>query len=190
MGWARGIFVFVTATIAMLIFAAATQGWFLVRSRIWESALLLLVAFTMFRPGFFWGYIYPPLEERPGTELVQALENSEPGDGLRLRIAGLNDIGSPVEFVALLPVPQGETGEERLEAAGIELFQDGERTMIDNVAFGSPAQSAGLDWDQEVLAVQAPTDVPSRYWAYIPAFLLLALLIWVADAAPVGHHPA
>ena len=178
-GWVMGIFVFVTATIAMLLFAAATQGWFLVRSRIWESALLLLIAFTIFRPGFFWGYIYPPLEERPGTELVQALENSEPGDGLRLRIAGLNDIGSPVEFVALLPVPQGETGEERLEAAGIELFQDGERTMIDNVAFGSPAQSAGLDWDQEVLAVQAPTDVPSRYWAYIPAFLVLALLIWM-----------
>lgn len=178
-GWGMGIFVFITATIAMLLFAAATQGWFLVRSRIWESALLLLIAFTIFRPGFFWSYIYPPFEERPGTEFVQALENSEPGDGLRLRIAGLNDIGSPIEFVALLPVPQGETGEERLEAAGIELLQDGDRTRIDNVAFGSPAQDAGLDWDQEVLSVQAPTLTPSRYWIYIPAFLLLALVVWL-----------
>lgn len=178
-GWAMGIFVFVTATTAMLLFAAATQGWFLVRNRIWESALLLLIAFTIFRPGFFWSYVYPPFEERPGTEFVQALEDSAPGDGLRLRIAGLNDIGSPVEFVAILPVPAGETGEERLEAAGIDLIQDGERLMIDNVAFGSPAQSAGLDWDQTILSVEAPVDAPSRYWAYIPAFLLLGGVIWL-----------
>jgi len=178
-GWVQGIFVFVTATVAMLLFAAATQGWFLVRSRIWESALLLLIAFTIFRPGFFWSYAFPPFEERPGSEFVQALENSEPGDGLRLRIAGLNDIGNPVEFVALLPVPAGETGEERLEAAGIELIQDGDRLMIDNVAFDSPAQAAGLDWDQTILSVNAPVATPSRYWIYVSAFVLLALLIWV-----------
>ncbi|MFP5325818.1 MAG: DUF3394 domain-containing protein, partial [Gammaproteobacteria bacterium] len=33
---------FVSATVAMLVFAAATQGWFLARNRIYESALLLL----------------------------------------------------------------------------------------------------------------------------------------------------
>ncbi len=103
------------------------------------------------RPGFFWGYVFPPFEERSGAELVQALEDSEVGDGLRLRIAGLNDIGNPVEFTALLPVPEGATGEERLEAAGITLIQDGDRTLIDNVAFDSPAQAAGLDWDQTCL---------------------------------------
>jgi TRAP-type uncharacterized transport system fused permease subunit len=37
----------------MLIFAAATQGYFLTRSRIYESVLLLLIAFTLFRPGFW-----------------------------------------------------------------------------------------------------------------------------------------
>ncbi|TYP60766.1 TRAP transporter 4TM/12TM fusion protein [Stutzerimonas stutzeri] len=177
-GWGQGIFVFITATIAMLLFAAATQGWFLVRSKLWETVLLLVIAFTIFRPGFFWGYVFPPFEERSGAELVQALEDSEVGDGLRLRIAGLNDIGNPVEFTALLPVPEGATGEERLEAAGITLIQDSDRTLIDNVAFDSPAQAAGLDWDQTVLAVNAPAAAPSRYWIYIPAFLLMGLVIW------------
>jgi TRAP-type uncharacterized transport system fused permease subunit len=51
-GWGQGIFVFVTATMAMLLFAAATQGWFFAKNRIWESALLL-VAFSLFRPGFW-----------------------------------------------------------------------------------------------------------------------------------------
>lgn len=178
-GWAMGIFVFITATIAMLLFAAATQGWFLVRNRIWETALLLLIAFTIFRPGFFWGYLYPEFEQRPGSQIVQALEDSQPGDGLRLRIAGLNDIGNPVEFTALLEVPQGDSGEERLANAGIELVQDGDRTLVDNVAFGSPGQAAGLDWDQTVLSVDAPNDRPSRYLAYIPAFLVLGAVIWL-----------
>ncbi|MBI3451772.1 MAG: TRAP transporter permease, partial [Rhodospirillales bacterium] len=52
--WAGGILIFVVATAAMLLFAAATQGYFLVRSRIWETAALLLIAFALFRPGFFW----------------------------------------------------------------------------------------------------------------------------------------
>ena len=36
---------FAGATIAMLLFAAATQGYWLVKSRIWESLAILLVAF-------------------------------------------------------------------------------------------------------------------------------------------------
>ena len=177
-GWLQGIFVFLTATVAMLLFAAATQGWFLVRNRLWEGAALLLIAFTIFRPGFFWGYAFPPYEERPAADFVQALGDSRVGEGLRLRISGFNDIGSPTEFSALLEVPEGATGEERLAAAGIELRQDGEAVVIDNVAFDSPAQEAGLDWDQTILAVRAPAQTPSRYWIYIPAFLLLALVVW------------
>lgn len=49
----------VSAVIAMLALAAGTQGYFPTRSRIWERAALLLVAFTLLRPGFWWDKIYP-----------------------------------------------------------------------------------------------------------------------------------
>jgi TRAP-type uncharacterized transport system fused permease subunit len=39
----------------------APRASFLTKSRIWETAALLLVAFTLFRPGFWWDMIYPPL---------------------------------------------------------------------------------------------------------------------------------
>ncbi|MCF8175579.1 MAG: TRAP transporter permease, partial [Burkholderiaceae bacterium] len=42
-----------TAILANLMFAAATQGWFITRNKIWEAALLLLVTFTLFRPGYW-----------------------------------------------------------------------------------------------------------------------------------------
>ncbi|MEH6788919.1 MAG: TRAP transporter permease [Paracoccus sp. (in: a-proteobacteria)] len=177
--WIHGIFVFITATVAMLLFAAATQGWFLVRNRIWETVLLLLVAFAIFRPGFFMDYIYPPYDDLPPTEFAQALQDSPVGDPLRLRVAGLNDVGDPVEFTALLEVPQGATGEERMQALGIETIRNGDEVVIDNVAFDSPAQAAGLDWDQKILLVRAAAPAPSKYWIYIPAVLILALVVWL-----------
>lgn len=70
----HGVLIFVVATIAMLIFAAGTQGYFLVRSRWYESLLLLLVAFTLFRPGFWMDIIHDPYRDIEPTELVQALE--------------------------------------------------------------------------------------------------------------------
>ncbi|MBU3030974.1 TRAP transporter permease [Paracoccus marinaquae] len=190
-GWGQGIFVFITATVAMLLFAAATQGWFIVRNRIWETVLLLLVAFTIFRPGFFMDMIYPPYNELPPTQLAQALEQSRPGDPLRLRVAGLNDVGDPIEFSALLSVPEGATGADRLMALGLETAQNGEEVVIDNVAFDSPAQAAGLDWDQKILLVRAPAPAPSKYWMYIPALLLLALVVWMQRRrADTGEGPA
>jgi TRAP transporter 4TM/12TM fusion protein len=59
--WWDLVFTVASAVIAMLIFAAATQGYFLVRSRLWESLVLLLVTFSLFRPGFWMDMMFPPI---------------------------------------------------------------------------------------------------------------------------------
>jgi TRAP transporter 4TM/12TM fusion protein len=187
-GWIQGIFVFVVATIAMLLFAAATQGWFLARNRIWETVLLLLVAFTLFRPGFWMDMVAPPFEPVPPAQIEQAAMDVAPGQELRLRIDGLNAVGEPVQFTALLPVAEGETGADRLFNSGLELIQNGDQVIIDNVAFDSPAQAAGLDWDQTITDVRRPVPQPSKYWMFIPALLVLAGIVWMqrrrAEPAP------
>ena len=76
------------AIVAMLVFAAATQGYFLTRNKIWETALLLLIAFTLFRPGFFWDSLYPELIERPASELAQIAGSLNPGQQLRMELKG------------------------------------------------------------------------------------------------------
>ncbi|MEL6337869.1 MAG: DUF3394 domain-containing protein, partial [Pseudomonadota bacterium] len=178
-GWAQGIFVFLTATVAMLLFAAATQGWFLTRNKIWETGILLVVAFSLFRPGYWMDMVYPPYLEKAPTEIVLAAETTPPGEDLRIRVAGLNDVGDPIEFVALVPIGDEATGEERLEAAGLLFVERDGKMIIDDVAFDSAAQKAGLDWDQEVLRVLRPTDQPTKYLMFIPALLLLAGVVWL-----------
>ena len=175
--WLHGIFVFVVATGAMLLFAAATQGWFIARNRIWEGALLLLIAFTLFRPGFWMDMIYPPYAEVEPAEIADAALSTPPGEDLRLRVAGLDQYGAPIEFVAILPIGSEPSGEERLTAAGLTLGEADGRTIIDDVAFDSPAAEAGLDWDQEVLRVLRPVDQPTKYLMYIPALLVLGGIV-------------
>jgi len=174
---AQGVFVFIIATFAMLLFAAATQGWFLAKNRFYETIALLLIAFTLFRPGFWMDMVFPPFEEEAPAAIVQAAAETPTGQDLRIRVSGVGDLGDPIEFVSLLPIGGGATGEERLEAAGLAMRTEGDRMFIDDVAYGSPAQAAGLDWDQKILRVLKPVPTPSKYWMFIPALLLLALVV-------------
>ncbi len=176
-GWAQGIFVFITATLAMLLFAAATQGWFITRNRFYETIALLLVAFTLFRPGFWMDMVAPPFEEVPPANIEQAAMDTPVGENLRLQVSGLNAVGDPVTFTALLPVGEGETGNDRLFASGLEYLVNGDEVIIDNVAFGSPAAEAGFDWDQKVEVVRKPVAQPSKYLMFIPGLILLGLVV-------------
>ena len=173
----HGVIIFIVATVAMLIFAAGTQGFFLVRSRLYESALLLLVAFTLFRPGFWMDMLHDPYQEVPPAELAQALDGVEDGSSLRLRILGENAVGDPREFTVLLPVPDGASGEERLQKLGLALYEEGDKVLVDNVTFGSLAADAGLEFDQQILNVRAPTDRWMKELMWIPGFLLFGLVV-------------
>ncbi|MDZ4191958.1 MAG: TRAP transporter permease [Pseudomonas sp.] len=173
----NGVIIFIVATIAMLIFAAGTQGFFLVRSRLYESMLLLLVAFTLFRPGFWMDMLHDPYQEVPPAELVQALDGVEDGSSLRLRILGENAVGDPREFTVLLPVPDGASGQARLEKLGLNLYEEGDKVLVDSVTFGSLAADAGLEFDQQILSVRAPTDRWMKELMWIPGFLLFGLVV-------------
>ncbi|WP_447928083.1 TRAP transporter permease [Vreelandella sp. EE27] len=173
----QGIVVFIVATIAMLIFAAGTQGYFITRNRWYESILLLLVAFTLFRPGFFMDRIHDPYNSVPPAQFADALGQVDEGSNLRIQIAGEDDYGAPMSTYMLIPVPAGNTGEERLENLGLELYTDGDQTLVDFVEFGSPAADLGLDFDQEIIEVLAPVDRWTKEWMWLPALGVFALVV-------------
>ncbi len=188
--WVQGIFVFIVATAAMLLFAAATQGWFLTRNRFYETIALLLVAFTLFRPGFWMDMVAPPFDQVPPPDIASAAMETAVGENLRIEVSGLNAVGDPVTFVALLPVGEGETGEDRLLASGLEYVVNGEDVVIDNAAFGSPAAEAGFDWDQTIQRVMKPVSQPSKYWMFIPALLLLGAVVMLQRGRARSAEPA
>ncbi|WP_370279578.1 TRAP transporter permease [Pontibacterium sp.] len=164
----------VSATGAMLIFAAATQGYWLVKNRWYETVLLLLVAFSLFRPGFWWDEVYPPIERKPATELEQIAGSLSANDSLRLAVAGETIDGDYVKKIVELQVGEAEGGAQRLQDLGLMLSFSDDKVMVDMVGFDSPAQKVGIDFGWEILAVETETDRPPKQLVYIPVILLLA----------------
>ncbi len=166
----------VTAILAMLAFAAATQGYFLVRSRVWETVILLLVTFTFFRPGFWWDMIYEPIVSSDAAQIVEVAAASPPGADIQIRVSGTTIEGDEVTKAIVLPLGEAGTGAERLADAGLEIRRQDGKIFIDNIVFGSVAEKSGLDFDFEILGILEAADRPPKQLMFIPAILLYLLV--------------
>ena len=174
----EAIFVFITATVAMMIFAAATQGYFFAKSKLWESAVLLVVAFTLFRPGFWLDMIVPPYETLAADKVYEVAESVAEGETIRVVFEYENFDNGKIETKTMeLPMGPPASGEERLQAVGLELLADGDRLIVDNVGFGSWAEEQKIDFDWAILSVARAADRVAKEVFYIPALLFLALVI-------------
>jgi len=169
----------VSAVLAMLVFSAATQGFWFVRNRWWETIALLLITFTLFRPGYWWDKIYPPTEEVAATEIAEAAAAVEPDGTLVIKAEGQTLEGEFVSRTVLLPMGPAAPGEERLSEVGLGLRTEDGKVYIDNLMFGSPAEQAGLDFDWEITAIVRSADRPPKELMFIPAIALLGLMAWL-----------
>jgi TRAP-type uncharacterized transport system fused permease subunit len=167
-----------SAVIAMLVFAAATQGYFLVRSRWYETMALLLITFTLFRPGYWWDMLYPPYEDMPAVQLLEYAEKAPRDAQKRVWIKGENLNGDTITKGILIPLGEPGSARERLSRAGLRVMPVGEELQILTVAFGSVAAKLGAEQGWHITRMEVPADRPSKEWLFIPALLLLGLVIW------------
>lgn len=163
-----------SATAAMLIFAAATQGYFLVRSRWWETIALLLITFTLFRPGFWWDMVYPPYKDVPASQLMQLVEQAPAGASKRVWVEGVNLDGKDVRKGVLLPLGASGPARERLAKIGLTVVPLGTEMQIAQVKFGSRAEKLGIEQGFNIASIEVPAERPGKEWMFLPALALLA----------------
>jgi len=172
----------VSATVAMLVFAAATQGYFLVKSRWYETVALLLITFTLFRPGFWWDMLYPPFDEVPAAQMTALIEQAPADAGKRIWIEGMNMDGDDIRKGVLLPLGEPGTARERLARAGLTVMAQGDELLIAAVKFGSPAAKLGIEQGFRIVSAEVPSDRPAKEWLYLPALALLLLVMGLQRA--------
>jgi TRAP transporter 4TM/12TM fusion protein len=185
-GFLKAIFVFCIATIAMLLFAAATQGWFIARSRVWESVALLVIAFTLFNPGFWLDRVAPPYSFEKPTEMAKFTNDIPDGGSLRMKIEG-EDFATDKAITTTIALPMGDKsigdGAARLAKASEITFRTEEgKVLIDTLGQGKVAKALrlqGIDVDFEVKRLEIATERLPKEVFYIPAILLLLLIMWL-----------
>jgi len=191
-GWFDLLVTIFSAVTAMLVFSAATQGFWFTKTRWWETIGLLLITFTLFRPGFWWDEIYPPTNGHPGVELLQHVDDVPAGQPIVLQASGMSLSGDDVSKYLQLVLPAGDTPEERLAAAGLEVSAAGDVMNVDFVNFGSDAEKAGLSFGWVIETVQVENPRPPKELMFIPALLLLGVLAFaqLRRRAGEGERPA
>jgi TRAP transporter 4TM/12TM fusion protein len=167
------------AVIAMLIFAAATQGFFIVKSRWYESLAMLLVCFTLFRPGFWMDMIHPAFDEVKGEEMSQVILDAPADTNKRVWVEGLNLNGDEIRKGVLLPLGAPGDVKSRLSTSGLSVMADGDALMVVGVKFGSQAEKLGIEQSFRITSLEVPADRPAKEWMYLPAFVLMGLVVWL-----------
>jgi len=184
-GPVQAVFVFIIALVAMLTFAAATQQYMFVRNRAWETVALLLVAFTMFRPGYWLDQISPPYDYRAGADIISEAEQA-PADGyLRFVVTGPDSrYGDPFTTTVMAPMGASGDGETRLmTAAGLMINIDGDRAILDEPMPSTALSQTMLAFDfygddpVQIERIEVPTERMDKEWFYIPAIALLFFVI-------------
>jgi TRAP transporter 4TM/12TM fusion protein len=194
--WVQGVVVFVVATVGILIFTAATMGWFLTKNRIWETVAMLLIAFALFRPGFFMDMVQPPYHDIEPAAFEQAVGDAAPGRDLRVVISGPDfDTLEMKDLTVVLTVPDVEGAQARLDEWGILLMPEGDRMIMDEPMFGTELSDKLSSFDfygenpVEITAVRAPADQMPKELMFIPALALMALIAFLQSRRATAARP-
>ena len=162
------------AAIAMMAFCAAIQGYFLARSRWWETAALLLICFTLFRPNFWMDFVYPPRMALQASELARVIDETASGGALRLRILTTDLDGEDVSKAVRLNLGESGDARARLAASGITVSSLTAAPTVASVRPGSEAARLKIRPGDRVENVVVPNLRPSPFLFAIPAFAALA----------------
>ncbi|MHA7868559.1 MAG: TRAP transporter permease [Salipiger thiooxidans] len=191
----HAVFIFFVALLAMLLFAAATQGYFIAKSRLWETAVLLLIAFTLFRPGFWLDLVEEPYVTASGPAALELMAEEPDGTEIRLQIVGPDfDTGKMRPTTVVLPAVSGDAT-AALDAQGLTVMPEGDTLLLEEPFPGTPFfEQIGPEYDYYgdepvvVSAVEVENDRFAKEWFFIPALLLLAGIVLIQR--PRATQPA
>ncbi|MDR4305992.1 TRAP transporter permease [Chelatococcus sambhunathii] len=177
-GWGHLAVVIFVSMAAILLFSAATMNYFATRSRLWESAVLLVACFALFRPDWFIDRFHPSTVDRPASEFLGKVAAAPADHRLVFAVEGTTIEGEDVRKTLSLPLGEPKaTPQERLRDAGLSVSALGDQVTIGPVSFGSYAKRIGLETGQTIAAVIEPAPGrPSPGFVYVPALLLAGLI--------------
>ncbi|MBT2968843.1 MAG: TRAP transporter permease [Candidatus Thiodiazotropha sp. (ex Ctena orbiculata)] len=166
--------------VAMLLFVSATQGWLLVRNRLWESLVLLLVVFSLFRPDFWQEYLYPGKVWQPVGDIETYIDSLPADAKVRLQVEVEDEEGRMKPREILLRKPEARSG-DYLESLGFITEPDGDTLRVIDVGFLSAAEQAGLTagFNHRITGYYRQRRQPHSSWFLIPPLLLLGAVLWL-----------
>lgn len=162
------------AVLAMAAFVAALQGFFFDRNKWWETAALLLICFTLFRPNFWMDMITPPFRTVPATDIAQVIDTTKGAGTLRMKVLTTDLDGSDVAKAVRLELGKQGDARQRLTVPGITVTPLGAEQTIASVRPGSEAARLKLRPGDKIQSLSVPNEGRNTPFLFaIPALVAL-----------------
>jgi len=162
------------AVLAMMAFVAALQGFFFDRNKWWETAALLLICFTLFRPNFWMDMITPPFRSVPATDIAQVIDATKGAGTLRMKVLTTDLDGQDVSKAVRLELGKEGDARQRLATPGITVTPSGAEQTIASVRPGSEAARLKLRPGDKIQSLSVPNEGRNTPFLFaIPALVAL-----------------
>jgi len=172
----HGLIVIITSLIAILVFTAATQGWFINKMKWYEVIVFILIAMSLFRPDYVLDKFYPKYEY---TQLqISNLQfiNLKPDRDVHIRVTRRTEYGDRYKLFVINKDNFKEN--YSLEDYGINLVDKEGRMTIDTLKWDGLAKKSGVETGDVISEFKIENlEQPDKAIIYPFALLLLFGLV-------------
>ena len=168
----HGITVVLTSLAAILIFTAATQGWFVNKLKWYEIVVFLLISMSLFRPGYILDKFYPKFEKQSlqADKIINLQFN--PDKEVHIKVTRRTEYGDRYKLFVIKKA--SFIKEYNLEEYGINLVDKEGRLTVDTLKWNGLAKKAGIETDDVITEFKIENlDRPNKAIIYPFSFLLI-----------------
>ena len=168
----HGLMVISTSLIAILVFTAAMQGWFIKKLKWFEIIAFLLISMSLFRPGFILDKFYPKFNY---TDLnVQKIDKQvlEFDREVHIKVTRRTEYGDRYRLFVI----NKNSFEENyfLKEYGIDLIDDEGRITVDMLKWNGLARKGGFETGDVITEFKVENlDRPNKSIIYPFSLMLL-----------------
>ena len=170
----HGITVVLTSLTAILIFTAATQGWFVNKLKWYEIVVFLLISMSLFRPGYILDKFYPKFERQSLQADKIANLQFNPDKEVHIKITRRTEYGDRYKLFVIKK--DSFIKKYNLEEYGINLIDKEGRLTVDTLKWNGQAKKAGIETDDVITEFKIENlDRPNKAIIYPFSFLLILI---------------
>jgi len=173
--WFHALIVIVTSLIAILVFTAATQQWFLTKMRWYEVIAFLAISMSLFRPGFILDQFYPEYNSQILTSENIRQATFKPDEAVRIKITRQTNYGKRYK---MFEIKENQFDKKfQIDDLGIEVVEKDGALIIDTLKWNGVAKKVGLSTGDSIDEFKTTNpNRPDKDIVY-PFALLLLLIV-------------
>ena len=171
----HGLLVVTTSLIAILVFTAATQGWFINKLRWYEVVIFIVIAMSLFRPGYILDKFSPKFENKQINAKEISSLKLDPSRDVHIKVTRRTEYGDRYRLFVI--EKKNFENQYSLEDVGIILSDIEGRVTVDNLKWNGIAKKMGVETGDVISQFKIENlDRPNK--AIIYPFSLAVLFIF------------